>query len=226
MYYFATIDPDLDAENPRYAADTIGTLYTWHPKYLFGGPNDFNQQNLVTHFPAWVFLHFKEFAQLPELKDYTCKEKEIYVNDDYSTIGEIQTFNRTLTSWLKENLRILPVYLSRSPAVSLSTETTFYHPNHIGFIYVTKTKCESENLIFADAASYLKNEIEVLNYYMDGDVWTFTIYSTHDKEFENRIISHTEKLPQYFQYQSSCEGCYNYERTKTAVQHLLNSYHQ
>lgn len=228
-YCFATIEQDDSNENPRDDWEMIGTLYTWHSKYRLGGKDDFNHQSPIPNIDIWCFDQFNDLANLPELEGYHTYDDEVFFKDKEPTIGELAFFIETIHCWINENLCILPVYMYDHSGITISTGpfSCPWDSGQVGIIYTKKAWCENQKIAFDQAEEILKNEIKILDQYLTGDVWSYTIYSSNDEEFEyltNEIATHEDDLPDDRNQEKSCDGYFGYDATFNEVKELLTAY--
>lgn len=225
-HYFATVEQEDYAENPRDDSYSVGTLYTWHRNYRLGGKDDFNHQNRIDDLNVWCFDTFQGLANLKELDSYHTYEDSIYFEDEELTHEQETFFNQKVNAWIKNNVCILPVFMYDHSGITISTGpfSCPWDSGQVGFIYVTKQNYETKTqkpFNFEDAENILKGEIETLNQYLTGDVWRYTIYSTEDEEFANEIMTHEDDLPDDRNHEDSCGGFFGYDSCKDTAKDLL-----
>ena len=194
-YYAVQILPEEYPENPRDDMDCLGTLYTWHRNYTLGGKEDENHQTPPEDLQFWVFEKFIAEHNLryvplvnpqlnhfdPEFENYMIDYDALYVDNgndwEEPTAEQESIFRKLVDSWMLENLCILPVYMYDHSGITLSTGpfSCPWDSGQVGFIYVTKEKCDKEQVDFAKAEDYLKGEIATLDQYVTGDIWCIDI---------------------------------------------------
>jgi hypothetical protein len=163
---------------------------------------------------------------LKELDGYNTYEGSIYYENEELTHEQETFFNQTVNTWIENNVCILPVFMYDHSGITISTGpfSCPWDSGQVGIIYVTKETCEKQQIKFEDAENILKGEIKVLDQYLTGDVWGYTIYSTEDEEFANQIVTHEDDLPDDRNHEDSCCGFFGYEYCKDTAKDLLTLY--
>lgn len=195
------IQPDEDPLNPREEWDNLGTMYTWHRNYSFGGKDDESHKDHIEDFYEFVIGKFhvpgtenfeyrygtleqfptaeqedrKEYLEsLEDLPDDGVEELEELTNlyDRYEPIHKAQ-FERTVDAWVKENLVILPLYLYDHSGITMNT-TGFscrWDSGQVGVIYCTREQADKLGAPWDKVEEQLKVEVEVYDQYITGDVY-------------------------------------------------------
>ena len=194
------LEQDTDMENPREEYDShLGKLYTWHKRYCFGNKKDEENKEPITDMRIWAFDNFNELANKPELVAFrTCDGYLINDDDEEPSAEEISYFNHVVDLWMEENFVYLKVYLYDHSGLSVQT-TPFSCPwdsGCVGIIYTTLEECRKEQVKLEKAEIILKSEIEVLNQYLNGDVWSYTLYvnDNSNEEFDEESFYWNEIL--------------------------------
>lgn len=238
--YIVTIVNDDDESNPRDDWDFIGTLYTWHPHYILGGKNDYNNQERIVDLHVWVYdnlipLNYRDVI----FKDFDFDYEVLMFDDHEADVAEQAKFKELVDEWIGNNCEILPVYMYDHSGITISTRpfSCPWDSGQVGFIYVTKETCENIGENFNAAERILKSEIEILDQYFTGDVWHYCIseFIGNDEELEEILDSLSdvntlykdEKLVVYstsqnyddpqLEWRDSCGGFYGFKEVTASV---------
>ena len=163
----------------------------------------------------YVFNPRKEFDNLGTMvcfhNRYRLGDKHDYNEQDYSSWQELKK------AIVKEEnpAVILPIYMYDHSGVALST-TPFscgWDSGQIGWIYISKCKALEEyggKIVTAKLKErlikYLKNELKVYDYYLNGEVYGYVIEDENGEEVD------------------SCTGYYGREEAEKAAQEQLMYY--
>lgn len=172
-----------------------------------------------------------------EHKGYTIKVK--YDDDntnnprDWDNLGSLVCFHKrydlgdkhTLTQddlqelVTSENVIALPVFMYDHSNISLSTSpfSCQFDSGQIGYIYVTKEKLIKEQLADKtkeEIETYLKNEIEIYNKYLNSEVYSIEIVKNNTCTFCN--VEHEEHI-------ESCYGFFDLDDCINEAKSLIDS---
>lgn len=144
---------DDSAESPR-EWDNLGTMVCWHRKYLLGDKQP--SEDPIEYMRTLTQRYFRR-----DISDMKQSVLEKHFNHHYV---------------------VLPLYLYDHSGITMNT-TGFsckWDSGQVGFIYVSLEKIRAEHSVHKvskkmrdKVAGYLKNEVEVYDQYLTGDVYGF-----------------------------------------------------
>lgn len=166
--YKLIIQNDVDAENPRYYSN-IWTFIMQHKWYNMWDIEFENHWNSFEEDFAYHIAYEYNFEWNDYSSDYGLTDKEL----------------KTINKWIDENIIYEKVYMYDHSWVAIST-TPFhcsYDSWQIWYIYALKSKAEKEFInnewknLEDKLREVLKWEIEILNKYLQWDMYEFKIFS-------------------------------------------------
>lgn len=225
-YYYANIEQDTDVIHPRDKFNHYSTLYTWHTRYSIGGKEDKNHQEPITNLCVWAFNQFNELTISKEIKKYTSHEQTMYFNDEELNQEQFNFFVNFVQEWLDANFALLPIYMYDHFGITISTGPFDcpFDNGQIGIIYIKKSTCERIGISLDDAREILKRDIEEINNYLTGNVFSISIYETDEEEYDGDIIYEDEITPKNRKLIECVGGYYGYNSTFSQSEILLATY--
>jgi hypothetical protein len=105
-----------------------------------------------------------------------------------------EAYLKAIDAWQADNVAIRGVSIRSQSYVTVSS-TVFAGSMPDGFIYLTRDKCEQEKVDFGRADTYLAQEIEELDQYLTGDVWSYRLFEFDLEDLDAQEIDELDELP-------------------------------
>ena len=202
--YRLIIESDGCPESPRDTWGNLGTMACWHGNYNLG-----DEQPKKT--PSEYRIQLAEDAEsgfeerLERVLDRLTPRARYGTQEWKDAWREVDAeMNKRLDAVLERHYLMLPLYLYDHSGITMSTSafSCRWDSGEVGFIYVSRKKVLKDynwKLLTAkrrkQIEGYLRNEVEVYDSYLTGDVHGFTV-EVHDNESGE------------WEHEDSCSGFY------------------
>lgn len=177
------ISQDEICLNPRKEFDCFpGTFVCFHPRYDFGDVN-----------PRCSPDEYK--LQMMQDREYSLNEK--WVPDGIN--------KNHVEAYIAKHFVMLPVYSYEHGDIAVSVQpfACRWDSGQVGFIYISRDSRE-----YDDLEAGLTQEIKVFNEFLQGNVYSFSIYNLDGEILE------------------SLDGCYGIDRCRQEALHIASRFNQ
>lgn len=141
------------------------------------------------------YVRLQDLAEVGELSAEFEERLEfldtLYTSEE-PTPEMVAEFEAAFDKWVEDNVCIKALFCYEHSGITLWTSpfSSGMDNSGIGFIYLTRQKCEEEQVDFDQADRILEGEVKTLDQYLTGDVWYFNSGSL-------KYYVETEVKPQY-----------------------------
>lgn len=180
-----------------------------------------------------------EVCDLPA--DFQDRYDELYTwNQDEEASPELEAeFRAAFAQWVTDNVCIKDLYLYDHSGISISCSpfSCRFDSGAVGFIYLTREKCEENGVDFAEADLILEGEVKTLDHYFTGDVWGFNSGAMEeyvetdvtpqyiDDNVEIYLFTGCETVPDEFdgfEYGADSDSCGGFYGEDYMMEHIAN----
>jgi hypothetical protein len=188
------------------------------------------------------YVRLQELAEKVELSpEFEARLEfldELYTSEE-PTPEMVTEFEAAFDKWVEDNVCIKDLYLYDHSGISISTSpfSCRWDSGQVGFIYLTRQKCEEEGVDFDKAEDVLEGEVMSLDQYFTGDVWGYWSGSIDEYE-DTDVIPHYvddnveiylfkgyEELPdelEGYQWDPHGDSCWGFYGEDYMMEHVAN----